>query len=258
METTQIEINREGKTASIPPATGSSRINVSTPERIASVIGGTALSVFAIRNFSKTGGKAMAIAAAMLLKRGATGYCEVNALMNRNTAQAKSASAIEAHGTFTIRKPREEVYSFWRKLDNLPRFMKHLESVEVLDQTRSTWKARIPGGIGTVTWEAVIQEEQQDTLLRWASQPGSTIDNAGEVRFTDAPRNEGTEVSARISYRLPAGDAGTLAGKIVNPIVEKMVREDLRRFKSLMETGEIPTSEMSASTAKAGIDSLVE
>lgn len=175
------------------------------------------------------------------MKRGVTGYCEVNHLLKRNTAH-KKAAAMEVKATFTINKPREEVFSFWRNFENLPNFMKHLHSVEVLDEKRSSWSARLPGGVGVISWEAVIDDEAENSLISWTSLPGSKIDNAGVIRFSDAPRNEGTEIHAHISYRLPAGDLGSVAGKLFNPLVESMIREDLRRFKSLLETGEIANS----------------
>jgi uncharacterized membrane protein len=241
METNMSSPSFEGQVSSIPPATGSSTLNVGQAERIISVIGGTTMAVLAIRNWNKVYGKAFGVLGAILLKRGVTGFCEVNHFMGRNTAH-KKAAAMEVKATFTINKPREEVYSFWRNLENLPSFMKHLDEVEVLDEKRSSWTAKLPGGVGKVSWEAVIQEEEPNALLSWSSLPGSKIDNAGELRFAEAPRNEGTEVHARISYRLPAGDVGSLAGKLFNPLVEGMIREDLRRFKSLLETGEIPSS----------------
>lgn len=241
METNILSTSVEGQSSSIPPATGSSKLNVGQTERIISVIGGTTLSVLAIRKWDTFYGKAFGVLGAILLKRGVTGYCEVNKLLHRNTAN-KKAPAMEVKATFTINKSREEVYSYWRNLENLPNFMKHLHEVEELDEKRSSWSARLPGGIGKISWEAVINEEVENSLIAWSSLPGSSIDNAGDIRFTDAPRNEGTEVRACISYRLPAGDVGSLAGKLFNPVVEGMIREDLRRFKSLLETGEISSS----------------
>ncbi len=239
METNNLSPVIEGYASSLPPSTGSTRINVGQAERIASVISGTTLTVLAIRNWNTLYGKALGVAGILLLKRGATGYCEVNQMLNRNTTHAKSAGAMEVKTTFTINKPREEVFRYWRNFENLPNFMRHLHEVEVLDEKRSSWTAKLPGGVGKVSWEAVIDNEVENSLISWTSLPGSKIDNAGEMRFVDAPRNEGTEVHARISYRLPAGDVGSAAGKLFNPLVEKMIREDLRRFKSILETGEI-------------------
>jgi uncharacterized membrane protein len=237
METTSID-RAIDLSSSIPPATGSSRINVGQKERIASVVAGTALSVLGIRKWNTVYGKALTTAGALLLKRGVTGYCEVNNLLKRNTAN-KKASALEVKSVFTVLKPVSEVYEYWRNLENLPSFMQHLQSVEVLDERRSSWSARIPGGLGEISWEAVIQDEEPNRLLSWSSLPGSTIDNAGHITFVEGEDNQSTVVTARISYRLPAGDVGGLAGKLINPIVERMIRADLRRFKSLLETGEI-------------------
>jgi uncharacterized membrane protein len=257
METYLESNSPEAKASTIPPATGSSLINVGKTERIISVVAGTALSALGIRAWRRGYGKALGTLGMFLLKRGATGYCEINNLIDRNTAN-KRASAMEVKATFTINKPREEVYAFWRNFENLSRFMKHVEDVEVLDERRSSWTAKVPGGVGTVSWEAVIQEEEPNSLISWSSLPASTIDNAGEIRFKDAPGNNGTEVQARISYRLPAGDVGSLAGKLINPLVEGMIREDLRRFKSLMETGEISNSEKSPSKAKKIIKKVAD
>jgi uncharacterized membrane protein len=237
METNLLSSSDAGQATNLPPATGSSKINVGTVERIASVITGTALAIYAVRNWNNTSGKLLGLTSLILLKRGSTGYCEINNAIGRNSA-LKKASAMEADATFTINKPKEEVFAFWRELSNLPVFMQHLKKVEVQDQQRSRWTAKLPGGVATISWEAIIQEEEPNHLIAWSSLPGSTIDNAGEVRFSDAPGNEGTVVQARISYRLPAGDLGSVAGKLFNPLVENMIRQDLRRFKSFLETGQ--------------------
>jgi len=257
METDVLSPSAVGQASALPPATGSSKLNVGTGERIASVIGGTALAIYSLRNFKSTNSKLLGVAALLLLKRGVSGYCEINNAIGRNTAE-KSAKAMEVKATFTINKPREEVYAFWRKLENLPSFMKHLEKVVVKDAQTSTWTAKIPGGLATVSWDAVIQEEDTNNFLSWSSLPGSKVDNAGEIRFIDAPRNEGTEIHATISYRLPAGDVGGVAGKLFNPLVERMIKHDLRRFKSLLETGEIATKESSKKKSTDALNYLVE
>jgi uncharacterized membrane protein len=225
--------------SAVPPATGSNKLNTGSNERIISVLAGLALAVFAFKNLKTTGGKVLGLAGLMLLKRGVTGYCEINNLIGRNTANKKSA-AMEVKVIMTINKPRNEVFGFWRNFENLPAFMSHLHAVEVLDERRSSWSANLPGGVGHVSWEAVIEQEQENELISWSSLPGSTIDNAGEIRFSDSRWPGETEVCAKISYRLPGGDAGSVAGKLFNPFVEKMIRNDLKSFKSLMETGEIP------------------
>jgi uncharacterized membrane protein len=257
METNLLSSSDAAQATTIPPATGSSKINVGTAERIASVFAGTALAVYAVRNWNKTSGKLLGLTSLILLKRGSTGYCEINNALGRNSA-LKKADAMEAAATFTINKPKEEVFAFWRNLSNLPAFMQHLKKVEVQDPQRSRWTAKLPGGVATISWEAVIQEEEPNHLIAWSSLPGSTIDNAGEVRFNDAPSNEGTVVRARISYRLPGGDLGSVAGKLFNPLVEKMIKQDLRRFKSFLETGEVATGVSSENAASNRLNHLVE
>jgi uncharacterized membrane protein len=231
-----IVTTEETAASALPPATGSANINVGVQERVGSVFLGAAVAAYGLRHLGSLGGLALTAAGGFLLYRGLTGYCAINNAIGRNSVNRRT-SAMEAKETFTINKPRSEVYAYWRQLENLPRFMKHLKDVKVEDSLRSTWKAEVPGGLGTVTWESVITEDQDGELISWASLPGSTIDNAGEVRFRD-DFNGGTEVQVAMTYRLPAGDLGTLAGKLFSPFVNNMIQEDVRRFKSIMETGE--------------------
>jgi uncharacterized membrane protein len=240
METDVMGTSASEQVSVIPPATGTSKLNVGQTERILSVIGGAALAVLGVTMFRKPAGKTMAVAGALLLKRGVTGFCEVNQMLGRNTA-TQDASAMEVKKSFVIDKPRNEVYAYWRKLENLPSFMDHLEEVKELDERRSKWTARLPGGVASVSWEAEIEEEGENSLIRWTSLPGSTIDNAGEVRFKDVSGNK-TELKAVLSYRLPAGSIGSVAGKLFNPLVEQMVKNDLKQFKSKLESGEIQLS----------------
>lgn len=121
--------------------------------------------------------------------------------------------------------------------------MKHLTWVKQRDWKRSHWKANIPGGIGSLEWDSDIIYEDENRRLVWGSVPNSDVDNSGEVRFDDAPGNRGTEVWISINYRPPTGDIGRIAAKIFNPAFEQLIKEDLRRFKQIMEAGELPTIE---------------
>jgi uncharacterized membrane protein len=234
-----------GLISALPPATGSSTINLGTSERIVSAFGGAALVAIGLRNIGSLSGITALLGGGFLLTRGLSGYCAItNAIEHKS--QSRNASAMEIKSTFTVNKPRADVYAFWRNLENLPRFMQHLENVTELDDKRSSWTAKIPGAdkipgkIGQVSWEAEITEDISGERIAWCSLPGSTVDNAGEVRFTDAADGMGTEINAYISYRLPAGDLGMMAAKLFNPAIEKMMRDDLRNFKQLLETGEAP------------------
>src|SRR5690606_6156716 len=142
---------------------------------------------------------------------------------------------VEVDTSVVLNRPASEVYSFWKNLENLPRFMKHLEKVERIDETHSRWTAKGPGGIGSVSWEAEIVEDFQNELISWRSLPGSTVDNAGRVRFRETPT--GTEIKVQMSYRLPGGDVGGMAAKLLNPMTEKMMRDDIQDLKDVLETG---------------------
>ncbi|MEJ1239962.1 YgaP-like transmembrane domain [Chryseolinea sp. T2] len=219
----------------LPPASGSSVVNVGTIERIVSVAGGALLATYGLRNKKKLTALPMLVAGGFLLMRGATGYCPVNSALRRNTA-GRGATTVEASVSQVISKPRQEVYSYWRKLEHLPLFMKHLTSIRQIDETHSLWKAALPGNVGSLSWTAEIVDDQPGEYIAWSSVPGSTIDNAGYVHFLDAPRNS-TEVKATIAYRLPGGDVGGLAAQLFNPYLQDLIVEDLKRFKYNIEGG---------------------
>jgi uncharacterized membrane protein len=141
-----------------------------------------------------------------------------------------------------VNRPRNEVYSFWRKLENLPRFMKHLESVTEHDGGRSVWNAKIPGGLGTIGWDAEIVKEEEGQLLGWNSLPGSTIHNAGKVEFRDAADN-GTEITVIITYRAPFGAIGEGVTNLLSPVFEKLIETDIKGFKEYIENERIPQQE---------------
>lgn len=228
-------MNADAEASAIPPTTGSSSLNVGSTERIISTVGGAALTVMALRDLKSPGGMSMLLAGGFLLVRGLSGYCAVNNAIGRNTAK-KAGSPVEVNTTVSLNKPASEVYSFWRKLENLPRIMSHLETVEEIDQTHSKWTAKGPAGVGKVSWEAEIVEDHQNEFISWRSLPGSTVDNAGQVRFRETPN--GTEVKVQMSYRLPAGDVGSVAAKLFSPVAEKIIKDDIRELKSAMEKGQ--------------------
>jgi uncharacterized membrane protein len=223
------------------PRNEESRVNVGNTERLLSVAGGALLAYLGTRGRSPSR-IALALTGGALVVRGVSGYCPVNQAIGRDATPPK-ATGLQITRSVTINRPRPEVYSFWRQLENLPRFMKHLKEVRQLDPKRSHWEARLPGDVGTLDWEAEITAEEPNTRLAWQSLPGSEIENAGEVRFQDAPGDRGTELHAVISYRPPAGALGKAAASLFNEVFEQLVKEDLRRVKRLLETGELPTIE---------------
>lgn len=142
----------------------------------------------------------------------------------------------------TIGKPAAELYRFWHRFETLPQFTKHLESVEVTGDRRSRWCAIGPAGV-RVEWEAEITEEREPELIAWRSLPDSDVQNRGQVRFVPAPAGRGTEVHVDLEYESPAGTMGRSIAWMMGKDPAAQVREDLRRFKQLMETGVIPLSE---------------
>ncbi|GAB2455289.1 SRPBCC family protein [Streptosporangium sandarakinum] len=150
----------------------------------------------------------------------------------------------------TINQPREEVYRYWRDFGHLPRFMTHLESVEVTGDGRSHWTARGPAG-KSVQWDAEITEDRPGELISWRSTGRATVPNSGTVRFADAPGGRGTEVRVSLRYDPPGGKAGLALARLLGEHPEQQVRDDLRRFKQVMETGEVVRSEGSPEGTRA-------
>jgi uncharacterized membrane protein len=146
--------------------------------------------------------------------------------------------------SISINRPPEEVYQFWRNFRNLPRFMRHLESVQVIDERRSRWVAKAPAGM-TVEWDAEIIEDRPNELLAWRSLEGAEVDNSGSVHFLPAPGNRGTEVKVQIAYNPPGGILGVGIAKLFGEEPQQQVKGDLARFKQVMETGEIVQSDAS-------------
>lgn len=141
----------------------------------------------------------------------------------------------------TINQSPETLYNFWRNFENLPKFMKHLEAVFVLSDTRSHWVAKGPAGM-KVEWDAEITMDEKNQAIAWHSQPNSDIITDGVVSFRPSLGGRGTEVSVSLEYEQPGGLLGAAFTRLFGEYPQDQVREDLRRFKQLMETGELPTT----------------
>lgn len=157
-----------------------------------------------------------------------------------DTHQDRAASTVTK--AVTINKPIEQVFAFWQQLENLPRFMRYLDSVERLGDGRSRWRAKGPGGV-PVQWEAETLTERENEIISWRSVPGSTIQTSGTVRFERAPGARGTEVHVEMQFQPPAGTLGKTVAWITGRDPSRQLHEDLMRFKQLLETGEIALSE---------------
>ena len=197
----------------------------------ASLIGGGALVLYGLSQRSLRGAL-MALAGGGLVYRGVTAQKEAT-----DTNQT-----IKVEKTVTINSSPEELYRFWHDFENLPRFMKHLKFVKVYDEKRSHWIANAPLG-NSVEWDAEIINDQENHLIAWASVEGADIDNSGFVRFQPAPNGRGTEVKVVIEYNPPGGAIGAAVAKLFGEEPEQQIGDDLRRFKQIIEAGEIATTE---------------
>ncbi|MGM9322199.1 SRPBCC family protein [Deinococcus aquaticus] len=159
------------------------------------------------------------------------------ALKIRQTGQGE----VLVRDAVTVGKPADVLYGVWRDLAGLPRLMTHLQSVEVLDDTRSRWTVKAP--TGTVSWDAEIKADEPGRRLAWASMPGAAIENHGEVVFRAAPGDRGTEVVVRLVYRPPGGTVGAVAARLFGEEPAQQLRDDLMRFKREQELGFAPTTE---------------
>lgn len=149
----------------------------------------------------------------------------------------------------TIDKEPGAIYAFWRDFANLPQFMRHLESVRVIDDRRSHWVARAPLG-AMAEWDAEITEDQEGRLISWRSLPGAAVHNEGTVRFQPAPGGRGAEVVVEMSYSPPMGAAGRIAARVAGEEPEQQVAADLRHLKMMFEAGELATNVMRAEDKK--------
>jgi uncharacterized membrane protein len=227
-------------TVTLQPGTGHNtisekeKINLNWPERYFSIATGVKLSFSGLRHlFSSPLTSILKLGAGgYLLNRGVTGHCAIYSRIGKDTQEPVN---INIKSTFTIDKPRQEVYNFWRKLDNLPLFMNHLESVELLDNERSHWVLKLPAGVGTISWDASIVKDKPGEVIGWSSLPDSIIDNAGKVFFRDTPDGKGTLVDVVITYQPPAGGVGASIAHVLNPFFKNVVDNDVRNFKQYMD-----------------------
>jgi uncharacterized membrane protein len=233
MTTATLE-NRWRETSASQTEKGSSSNNLSSAERTVSIAAGAKLALSGFKGLFKSPFSSIIKlgAGGYLLNRGITGHCELYSRMGRNTTEPIN---VNIRSSYLIDKPRQEVYDFWRKLDNLPLFMKHLESVELIDDKRSHWVLKLPTGVAKVSWDAEIVSDEPGYSIGWSSLPDSLIDNAGKVRFQDSSDGNGTLVDVVISYRPPAGGFGGGIAHILNPVFKNMVDNDVRNFKQYMD-----------------------
>ena len=181
-------------------------------------------------------------------REGLSDDAPLSASKQAHAADAATDALVEGKGSsvvgraVTINRPVAEVYGYFRDFQNLPSFMENVVSITVGDAQRSHWVVKAPGG-STVEWDARITAEEQNSFIEWTSEPGADVANSGRVEFRDAGAR-GTVVSATIAYDPPGGIIGKVIAKMFQREPAIQARRDLRRFKQLMETGEIATPAM--------------
>ena len=216
--------------------------NISEAERWASMAGGVGLAAYGISK-GRVPGWALAGLGALLFRRGMTGHCDTYQMLGLNTAGTRSdtrqalggAAGVIIEESVTIARPVSELYRFWRNLENLPRFMTHLHSVERITDTLSRWQAKGPAG-STVEWNAEIINEVPDQVIGWRSLEGSDVVSAGSVNFEET--GGATRVRVRLQYSPPLGKVGDAVARLMGADAATQIREDLQRFKTLVEAGQ--------------------
>jgi len=191
------------------------------------IAGGGALAIIGLTRRSKSGA---ALAAAG------------GALAVLGSRVSTVPGQLTAHSSVLLNCSREEAYRFWHNFEQLPQFMRHVHSVSKTGEGQYRWTALAPLG-AKVTWEANIVADRENEFISWRSLPGSDVEVDGSVEFRNAPANRGTIVEAIIIYRPPAGAIGKSVAKVFGKYPGFIMRQDLRRFKALVETGEVPTIE---------------
>jgi uncharacterized membrane protein len=188
-------------------------------------------------------GACFAVTSVPLLYRGITGRWPV--VLNDHVRSDSTRAALGGERGIHVREsvrlenPVADVYRFWRHLENLPRFMTHLDRVTETPDGKSHWVACGPAGLA-VEWDAEIINEVENQVIGWRSLPGSDVVTAGSVNFDTARGDRSTQVSVHLQYAAPAGQAGALLASLFGREPSQIIREDLRHFKQLLEAGEIP------------------
>jgi len=221
-------------------------VNIDDGERWASFVGGGLLLLFGVSRRGRLG-IAAAVGGGALMYRAARGHSQIYEALGLEETPvhvARVTSLAQRRGvtvrrTISINKPAEEVYAFWRDFENLPRFMRHLESVTT-DGKRSHWVARAPAG-RTIAWDAEVVEEKPGELIAWRSIEHADVRNEGTVHFERGPGGRGVTVRVSLTYAPPGGKFAAVIAKLFGEEPGQQVQDDLRSLKQLLEAGEVPT-----------------
>jgi uncharacterized membrane protein len=213
-------------------------VDLGQPERLVSTAAGGLLLLYSLRNPTPLNLVLGAVGAG-LIYQGAVGRNVVETIRTGQPLVAEP-NGLRVKKSMTVNRSPDELYAFWRDLENLPRFMKHVRSVQRHGNGRSHWV--VSGPRGTVfKWDAQITVDRPNEMISWQTVPGSSVDHRGYVKFVPAPGKRGTEVHVAMEYQPPGGEVGKLLGSLLGGITEQEILEQIRNFKSIMEAGEIPT-----------------
>ena len=227
--------------------------------RWGSLASAAALMAFGISRRSVPGAllamAAVPLAYRALAGRGSPGTSSSAANPDDTRAALSGDRGIHVRESIRVEKPIEEVYRFWRQLENLPRFMENVIEVTQQGNGRSHWVVRGPAGMN-VEWDAEIINEIENSLIAWRSLPGPDVVHAGSVKFERGRNGSGTQLSVHLQYVPPAGQLGALVASAAGRAPARTIRQDLRRFKQLLEAGEIPSATRPEGREESRKDSL--
>lgn len=228
------------------PGRKQQRVNVGRQERRASLAGGAALILSGLRNVARRRylpGLTLVLAGGLLVYRGQTGHCDLYQAAGIDTA-GTGENGVQVEKFLTIDRTPLQVYQFWRNQENLPRFLRHLDSVQMTGELSSHWKASGPAGT-TLEWDAELVEDYPGELLLWRSVGDAPLPNEGLVEFREAPGGRGTEVKVTIRYFPP----GRLAARLADTITARQIEADLTRLKQILETDATARAEKTSEAA---------
>lgn len=220
--------------------------NIGDSERLISKLTGAGLIGVGLLR----GGWSGLVAAAAgggLLYRGWTGHCYCYEALGIDSTANNAATAVPAQQGVKVEKSLnvntspDNLYAYWRDLENLPRVMRHLERVEVIDGQRSRWVAKGPFGV-RLEWEAEIITDSEPETIAWRSLPGSDVETAGSVHFRSLGNDRGAALTVSLKYNPPGGKLSDALASLFGQDLDQDLDEDLRIFKAFIEAGEAPTT----------------
>lgn len=214
---------------------GSPGISLGEGERALSAIAGSLLLYFVAKRHRVD--SLLLAGSGYLLYRAVSGHCPLTSLF-RGVVPRERASNVNVRTQVIVNRPRPEVYAFWRNLENLPLFMKHIDHIDVIDPKTSAWKLRLPVGLGDVRWESRIVKDVKDEELSWHSVEGAAIENTAKINFADTPAGA-TRIDVMVSYRAPMGVMGERIGRLLTPLFRDKIEADIHHFKHFIESADM-------------------